>query len=246
MSLSQPLDKPDNYCRLEVISRIERRFGNNVLVVEKSGPGYDYRRFEADECVVKNTIASAGALEMGILPVAPVHVPARYGSNMMLKFANPLVMQSHSSLDAYFKMPYEIGAVSFDNGRASVIDAISLGLAKYGLYGNPEDGSVCRSYRTELYAENPEPKMHQEAVGSVRLRNETDTTQTVNKLVFPVAGVDFYYDRDRVFFKDVEATIKEVAKKTIVETKVVDARWRGSSTGLAQQSESHYSMEWGF
>lgn len=58
--------------------------------------------------------------------------------------------------------------------------------------------------------------------------------------------MDFYYNHDRVFFKDVEATVKEVAKKMIVETKVVDARWRGSSTGLAKQPESHYTMEWGF
>lgn len=246
MSFSQPLDKPDHYCRLEVASKIERRFGNNVLVIEKNGSGYDYRRFTAGECIVRNTIASAGELQMGILPVAPVHVPARYGSNMMLKFSNPVVMQSHSSLDAYFKMPYEIGAVSFDNGSPSVIDAISLGLAKYGLYGNPEDGSVCRSYRTDLYSDVPEPKAHQEAVGRVALRNETDVTQTVNKLVFPVAGVDFYYDQDRIFFKDVEATVKEVAKKTIIETKIADARWRGNSTEMAQNAESHYTMEWGF
>ena len=246
LSRPEPRPRPDDYCRLDVTLRLERQFGNIVLIVERNGSAHDYKRFDGDTCVVTKTIASARGLKMGILPLAPVNVPARYGSNMMLKFENPLVMQSHSRLEGYFKMPYEIGAVSFDTGESRIIDTFCLGLPKYGLYGNPENGIICRSYKTKLSSEVPAPKIHQEAIGRLRIHNDTGSTQSLNKVVFQVEGVDFYFSQNRVFFKDVEATIKNVASKTVIETGLADARWSHDTTGLAQNPVSHYTMEWGF
>lgn len=246
MALSQPVGEPDHYCRLEVSSRIEKQFGNNLLVVEKAGSRYDYRRFAAGDCVFENIIASEENLQVAILPVAPVHVPTKYGSNMMLKFANPLVIQSHSSIEGYFKMPHEIGVMSFDNGNPHTIDTISLGLSKYGLYGNPENGQICRSYQTKLFSDFPEAKLHQEAIGKIRIRNETSVTHNVSKIVFPADDVDFYFDKNRVFFKDVEATIKEISKKVVLETNVVDSQWGYASTNLGRKPDTSYTMEWGF
>lgn len=242
----EPVDKPDHYCRLEVTSRVERQFCNNVLIVEKNGPNYDYMRLTDGDRAAKSTIVSGEPLQMGILPIAPVHVPAMYGSNMMLKFASPLVIHSHSAVDGFFKMPYEIGVVSFDNGDHRIIDAVSLGLPKYGLYGNPENGTVCRSYQTELSPDMPKAELHHEAIGKLKIRNETSRTHNLSKVVFPVEGVDFYFDENRVFFKDVEAKINEVSGKTILEAKVVDAQLNYNITGLAQNPHPSYTMELGF
>jgi uncharacterized protein len=246
MELSRDTGKLDQFFKLEVILKIERRFGDNVFVVQRDGSVYEYKRFTACKNVVATTIASGATLQMGILPVAPLNVPARYASNMMLKFSSPIVVHSHSSLEGYFKMPYEIAAVSFDHGDARIIDAVSLSLPKYALYDTPENGVICRSYSTALFQKVPSPALHQEAIGRINIHNTTDTAQSINKVVFLADGVDFYFDKTRVFFKDVEANIKEINNKTVLETNIADALWTHNTTGLGQKQITRYIMEQGF
>jgi hypothetical protein len=245
--MEKEMEELDRYGEYTVEQKMEKHFGPNNLVMFKVDHNkYGYQRFENGNLVVEKIIASDMPLVLGIFPVAPLNTPAKYGSHVMLKLITPLVLDPKAHVDAYLIMPIEIGVVRSSENDVQIIDAFSVGQPKYALYGIPELGIICRYYETRINSEIPNVAPYSEAVVRAHFHNYTDKINTINRVVFPIEGADFYYRKNEAYYSDIEAVIREKLLQTVIEVDVSNAEWVGEKTNLQQKFDGKYVMEWGF
>jgi hypothetical protein len=236
-----------DYGKYTIEQKIEKIFNSTSLVMFKVDYNkYGYQRFVNKKLEVEKVIASDSPLTLGIFPVAPIHTPAKYASHMMLKLATPLVLDPIAHVDAYLTMPIEIGVVRSSDSDVQIIDAFSVGQPKYALYGSPENGIVCRFYETRIYPEIPKVAPYKEAVIRVHFHNYSEKINTVNRIVFPIAGADLYYRKNEAYYNDIEIVLQEKLLQTFLEIDVTNAEWNAERTMLNQKFDSKYVMELGF
>ena len=96
------------------------------------------------------------------------------------------------------------------------------------------------------HAEIPKIVPHIEAILRVHYHNYTDKINTVNRIVFPIEGADFYYRKNEAYYNDIELIINHKLMQTVTEIDVVNAEWIGKRTNLKQKFDGKYVMEWGF
>ncbi|MFQ5921007.1 MAG: DUF432 domain-containing protein [Nitrososphaerales archaeon] len=244
---SSSAEELEEYGELTVERKVEKHFGNvNLVIFRVDHSKYGYQRFENGSLTVEKVIASDRALELGIVPIAPLNLPTKYGSHLMLRLRTPLVLDPKLHVDAYLTMPVEVGVVRANRDDAQIIDAFSVGQPKYALYGTPEMGIICRYYETRINPEIPKIAPHEEAVVRVHFHNQTDKINTINRIVFPIEGADFFYRKNEAYYSDLEVNVEESVFQTIITMDVANAEWVGSKTNLKQKFEGKYVMEWGF
>ncbi|MFQ5969727.1 MAG: DUF432 domain-containing protein [Nitrososphaerales archaeon] len=237
----------DYYGEYTVERKIEKRFGsNNIVTFKVDHNKYGYQRFENESLVVEKVIASDKPLVLGIFPVAPLNTPAKYGGHILLRVITPLVLDPKSHVDAYLTMPIEIGVVRSSESDVQIIDVFSVGQPKYALYGIPELGIICRYYETRINPEIPKAVPYTEAIVRVHFHNYGEKISTINRIVFPIEGADFYYKKNEAYYNDIEAVVQEKLLQTIIEINVANAQWVGEKTNLKQKFDGKYVMEWGF
>ena len=241
------MEEFDHYGEYTIEQKMEKHFGPNDLVMFKVDHNkYVYQHFENGNLVVEKVIASDRPLVLGIFPIAPLNTPAKYGSHVMLKLIAPLVLDPRSHVDAYLTMPIEIGVIRSSGDDIQPIDAFSVGQPKYALYGNPELGIICRYYETRINSEIPKVTPYSEAIVRVHFHNYTDKINTVNRIVFPIEGADFYYRKNEAYYSDIKAVIQEKLLQTILNVDVADAEWVAERTDFKQTFAGKYAMELGF
>lgn len=173
-----------HYGEYTIEQRVEKRIENTHLVMFKVDYNkYGYQRFDNDVLKVEKVLASDRPVTLGIFPIPPLNVPAKYGSYMMLKLTTPLVLDPKSHVDAYLTMPIEIGVTHASGSDVKIIDAFSIGLPKYALYGTPDLGYICRYYETRINSEIPKAAPYKEAVIRAHFHNYTDEINTINRSV---------------------------------------------------------------
>lgn len=213
---------------------------------------YIYERYDGDKRVSSKFIDTSvsDSLHLCIYPVVAVYTPqpANYAKHLLLKFKDPLVMDTKSSLECYIKMPVEVGIFEMYDGRATMIDVFATKLIKYALYGMPDNGVICRYRESTVYFKMPKAEPLAEAVAHVRLHNYLDRVVTVNMLVIPIEGIDLYYYGSEAMLDTVNAVIKQGIRNEVVEVKVEEGSesgWRKTNVNPAIVARS-YTMELGF
>ncbi|MFQ5940800.1 MAG: DUF432 domain-containing protein [Nitrososphaerales archaeon] len=241
------VEELDQYGEYTVEQKLEKHFGFNSIVMFKVDHNkYGYQRFEDGNLLVEKVIASDMPLVLGIFPVAPINTPAKYGSHVMLKLITPLVIDPKSHVDAYLTMPIEIGVVRSTSDDVQILDVFSVSQPKYALYGIPELGRICRYYATRINSEIPKASANSEAVVRVHFHNYTNKICTINRIVFPIEGADFYYRKNEAYYNDIEVVVEEQVLHTILNIDVANADWVGKRTDLKQKFAGKFAMEWGF
>lgn len=238
----------DHFGEYSINQKIEKRFGNETLIMFKAGQNkYGYQRFHDQQLLVEKFIVSDETPTLSIIPIAPVYTPEMIADRVMLKLITTLVLEPKSYADAYLTMPIEIGAVRSIEDYSEVIDAFSVGLQLYAIYGTPEDGLLCRYHLTRLSSEPPKLRDHEEALVRVHFLNHTDKMVTINKIVFPVKGVDFYYNDKDAFFRDLHMVIESKLLNTVAIVGFAQGHeLTYNKTSLNQEHEDKFVMEWGF
>ena len=237
----------DQYGEYTIEQKIGKQFGSiNLVMFRIDHNKYGYQRFENGNLVVEKVIASDRRLVLGIFPIAPLNIPAKYGSHVMLKLTTPLVIDTKSHVDAYLIMPVEVGVVRTNEGDVQIIDTFSVGQPKYALYGIPEAGLVCRYFETRINSEIPKVTAFSEAVVRAHFHNYTNKISTINRIVFPVEGADFYYRNHEAYYRDIEVVIEGSLLQAVLSINVTDGEWVGKKTNLKQKFDGKYIMEWGF
>ncbi|MEM2759792.1 MAG: DUF432 domain-containing protein [Nitrososphaerales archaeon] len=241
------IEKIDEYGEYTVEQKIEKHFDKNHLVMFRVDYNkYGYQRFENGNLITEKVIASDRSLKLGIYPVAPLNIPAKYASHMMLKLITPLVLDPKSHVDAYITMPIEIGVVHSTDTDVQIIDVFSTAQPRYALYGTPELGILCRYHETRINPEIPKATAYKEAILRVHFHNYTDKISTINRIVFPIEGADFYYRKNEAYYNDLEALVQERLLQEVLEVDVTNAEWVGERTNLKQKFDGRYTMELGF
>ncbi|MEM0030604.1 MAG: DUF432 domain-containing protein [Candidatus Nitrosocaldus sp.] len=213
---------------------------------------YVYERYEGDKRVASKFIDTSvsDALHLCIYPVMAIYTPqpANYAKHLLLKFKDPLVMDTKSSLECYIKIPVEVGIFEMYDGRTTMIDVFATKLIKYALYGMPENGVICRYRESTVYFNMPRAEPFAEAVAHVRLHNYLDRIVTVSMLVIPIEGIDLYYSGTEAMLDTVSTIIRQGVRNEVVDVKVEE----GSESGWSKTRVNptvvtrSYTMELGF
>jgi len=240
----------DLFGEFTIEQKLDKRYGDEKLLMFKTGPNmYGYQRFHKEQLTIEKVIASDKTLKLGIFPVAPIHTPEKVGDYVMLKLITPLVLEPQSRVVAYLTMPIEIGVVRSDTGEVNMIDVFSVGLQYYAIYGTPENGLLCRYHLTRISAEMPKAAMYQEAVVKVHFMNNTRKVTTVNRVVFPVAGTNFYVRGTEAYYNDLDMVVSDRLSSTVAGVRFssvksgASSEWTLSEALLKQQFK--FIMEWG-
>jgi hypothetical protein len=238
----------DHFGEYKVEQKVDKRFGNETLIMFKAGQNkYGYQRLHGQKLLVEKFIVSEETLSLSIVPVAPLYTPEMIADRVMLKLTAPLVLEPKSYADAYLTMPIEIGVVMSIEENSEVIDAFSVGLQLYAIYGTPEDGILCRYHLTRLSSEPSKLRDYEEALVRVHFLNHTDKIVAINKIVFPVKGVDFYYNHKDAFFRDLHVVVESKLANTVAIVGFTqNYEFNGNKTSLNQEHEDKFVMEWGF
>lgn len=231
-------------------SRVADRMMLSIKRVEHGK--YVYERYEGEKRAASRFIDTSvsNELHLCIYPVAPVHTPqpANYARHLLLKFKDPLVMDTKSALECYIKMPVEVGIFEKYDNRVTMIDVLATKLMKYALYGMPDNGVVCRYRESTVYFKMPKAEPFAEAVAHVRLHNYLDRIVTVNMLVIPIEGIDLYYSGSEAMLDTVNAVIRQGVRNEVVDVKVEEVSesgWSKTHVNPAVVTRS-YTMELGF
>ncbi len=162
------------------------------LIVEKSGVFIAYRReggFPEDR--VEKIIESTKSCRIMAYPIHSIQMEV--STHLLLRLTKPIVVAPRSKLTVYATAPISVGIYVVEGNSRKLIDSFGFSPYKYALYGKPASGIVCRFYRTEVFAEPPEPALW-EAVTKVRVENSTKEFIEVKNIVYPLLHTDLYVD----------------------------------------------------
>jgi hypothetical protein len=240
-------ERLEAYGEFKIEGKIQKKFDNVDLVMFKLDHNkYSYQRVENENIVTEKIVASDGPLSLGIFPVAPLNLPAKYATHMMLKLASPIVLDPKSHVDAYLTMPIEIAVVRSITDDVHMIDMFSLGKIKYALYGIPENGIICRYHETKISPDIPETAPYKEAALRVHFHNYTGRISTISRLVFPIEGADFYYRKHEAYYSDLQVIVEGSLLQTFLRIDVSSGEWAASRTNMRQKFDGKYIMTRGF
>jgi len=136
-----------------------------------------------------------------LIPVPPLHVPAKITNCLYLKLVRPLVISKGGEF--WVKAPYEL-AVTVDG---TVVDVVTPFRVKYALHGDVIDGVICRYFETDVFDEIPSEGF--EALMKV-VFEKTPSATLYSYIVVPIEGADIFEYEGRYFFETVKVR-KEAA-----------------------------------
>lgn len=230
--------------------RIVLSVPNNTIILEDIGDGkFSYVR-NSDSIIKKIIQTNPQTSQIEIAPVLPVHTPSYKTDFFFIRFDESLFIEKNSTMQIEIFIPIEIGIFLITQDTSSGLDFFSCDPlnSRYGLYGTPEDGRLCKYYTTSVNRNNtPTPFMH--ARFKITIINELHESATIGKIVFPVTDHDLHYHNNETIMDGLQATIKNRVGLHVIETiqdpivKPVD--WRFAPRDI-EKTDYKFSMERGF
>ncbi len=133
-----------------------------------------------------------------IEPVEPMYLPEKLTNYLLIEFENSILIEPKSSIDIYLTFPIEIAAFTKYKKEIKRIDVFSISKKKYTLYGDPEDGILCKYWKSPVYQTMPEVNPLQEGVLKLKIENFDAELCEIGKVVFNAYGMKIYYDSEIV------------------------------------------------
>ncbi len=214
-----------------------------VAAEEKAAGMYSYRRYSAGALAAEVTLISEtnDGLVIGVFPIAPLLTPKQVAKNVYIKFKAPVVMNQRSDAVVYAKMPIEIGVYRQSDDEELLIDAFSLQLQKYALYGSPESGTVCRFFESETSTkeEGISAEKYKEAHVRIRISNGIDNVVRINKVIVPMDGVVLDHVQDNAWVPGgVDVRLDMAFGKDVVNVRVNTKVKRADKTSSVKKTET--------
>jgi hypothetical protein len=217
--------------------------GDNRLSVSSAGSSLAYKRFVGNELKAHSVLMSdEESMILGIFPTPALLTPLRVANNVYLKFASPVVVDQRSEVVMYSKIPIEIGVYKQTEDEEMLIDAFSLRLQKYALYGPPESGVVCRYAEEQVNPDKNQvlPEKYHEALVRIKIRNDIDNIVKVSKVIIPLNDVILDHAHDDSWLPgSVQMTLDTAFGKDLVNVHIVDTKVkRHDKTSLLKKDET--------
>jgi uncharacterized protein len=223
---------------------------NNTITLQDMDNGkFSYSRTSNGNITKKIIQSTLQAAQIEIVPVLPVHVPSYKTDFFFLRFDETLFVESGSTMHLEVCIPIEIGIFAITEGKSSGFDFFSCDPlnSRFGLYGTPEDGKLCKYGLVS--AKRCAPQEFMQALLRLEITNELHELASVGKIVFPVTDHDLHYHNNDVIMDGLHATIKNRVGLHIIETvqnpEVTSRGWKLASRDT-EKTDYKFSMERGF
>ena len=206
----------------------------------------EYYRKCGEEEIKKFVAAERGKLF--VVPVEPVNLPKLgVAEHLLIEFEEPYIIEPGISHTFYLKFPIEIGVFLVDKKDVERIDIFTKTRQKYTLYGSPENGIICRWWKSPLYYEKPKVKKLEEGIMKVDIENEYREWVEIRKLVFRAFDMKIFYDGYAYMRSYVT-----ILKKTMAETSFESRKPKDMKNSIdiyeakgIKRLEKKFVMEWG-
>lgn len=223
-----------------------------IETYEESG-AYTYHRQPAD---VTKIISSTSNLLLN--PIEPVTQPKQITHYLLLDITPPISLSPNIALTLFATFPIEIGIFSqikketdlgfFTEPRKTItlIDTFTFTNPKYTLYGTPDQGIICRFWKTKIHHKTPEINPLLEGIMKIDLENTGSWTE-LTKLVFDARHMKIYYSDIAYLNASVKITNKtaETSFKDILDQDMRKAVTLFSLTKIPVVEKEAFTMEWG-
>ena len=182
-----------------------------TISVEKDGGQLIYKRDYRGEKVYKIILSKMDSIMIN--PVEPVNMPKKITSHYLVEFENRLMIEPEMKRKVYLKFPIERGIFIQGTDNNEILDIVSFTNQKYTLYGDLQNGVICRYYKSEVHSSLPHTNNLYEGIMELQIYNSSSDWVELTKAVFNACGMTLYYDEKWVSMK---ATIKISSEKNAV------------------------------
>lgn len=224
---------------------------NKILFSRVDKDKFSYTRNDPENKITKNLIQYRGNLEIEIAPVLPIHLPAYKTDFVFIRFTDPIFISGKSTTELTVPFPIEIGIFLISDGQTDMLDCFSSepGNSRFGLYGTPEEGKLCKYVKTPLFFDKNIPSPSAYTNLRITVENELEESAHVGKIIVPASDHDLYYNNENAMMDELKIEIKnrgglkiiEVVQKPIVKPD----NWSLSPRNI-KKTDYKFSMEWGF
>jgi hypothetical protein len=152
-------------------------------------------------------------------PCEPLNLPDAITPYLLVKMDKTLSVAPNSNNTIFLTFPVEIAVYLVSKKSVHLLDVFSRAAQKFTLYGEPNNGVICKRWASGVFSDIPETDPLVEGVIELRIRNETSNWLEVNKVVFNAYGMKIFYNDTRVVMK-ANMTLKGEA---VAETEFEDS-----------------------
>jgi hypothetical protein len=180
-------------------------FGNTITLDtitiethEDSGL-YTYNR-QSDSCITKTLSSPSNLL---ITPIEPVTQPKHITNYLLIELTHPLLLPPGTISQFFITFPIELGVFPVSEKPTTLgfftepkkpdnpIDTFTLTKPKYTLYGTPDNGIICKWWKSNIYKNMPGINPLQQ--GIIFIEIQTSNYTELSKLVFNAYFMKIYY-----------------------------------------------------
>ncbi|MBU7015064.1 MAG: DUF432 domain-containing protein [Theionarchaea archaeon] len=141
-----------------------------------------------------------------VTPVEPVTQPEMITHYLLIRTAFPVLVPSRSKITVVVTFPIEIGVFpeteeslnmgffSSTRKEEEPIDLFTVTSPKYTLYGDPDNGVICKMWRSDVYTQVPQVDPLSEGIANVEIENLAPQRKEITNLVFDVRYMRIFYD----------------------------------------------------
>src|SRR3989338_197097 len=240
------------YGRYSVKDELELEFPSTKISISRiDNEKFSYKRTNSEnESINKIISAKSPGFGIEVAPVIPVNLPKHKTDFLFLRLTEKLFLNKNSSAEIVIPLPIEIGVFYIEHNKAETFDFFTCDPlhSRYGLYGQPEEGMLCKYAKVSLINANEEsPFVY--AKMKVFVHNELDKGVSLGKIVFPVTDHELYYKDANVLVDNLKVAVKHIGALELVEViqdtvKKPDG-WTKSPTHR-HKTDYKFSMEKGF
>jgi hypothetical protein len=231
--------------------------GSITLETYQEAGLYVYHRKSDSEL----TKVMSSPFDLLVNPVEPVTQPKKITHYLLIRMVHPVLVAPGSKLTLFLTFPIEIGV--FPEVEESVnlgfftstrkeeepMDLFTLTTPKYTLYGDLDNGVICRMWESEIHTQIPQVSPLSEGVVKVEIQNNAPQRKEITKIVFDAFYMKIFYKE----FAMMNAVVKINSNNTAETSILVDpplegmrraARVFSSSKAPVIEKES-FLIEWG-
>ena len=184
---------------------VELEEGGCSIRVTQSESGFQYTRELGDDRVEKAILADRCGLLVN--PVEPVGLPNKLAQLLLIELEKPVLVEPGAKKSVMLTFPVEIGVFvtrgeeKADDAGTGALDVLTLAPKKLTLYGDPDNGHICKYWLTGVHGDLPEVDPYEAGILDLELHNKAGQWVEVTKTVMSAAQMKIYYTRDRVSLK---------------------------------------------
>ena len=214
-----------NYGIYDITDSIDLSFPNTEIKFRNIGTNvFSYFRRDSEDNTIEKMIPTKNnKIRIEVAPIRPINHPSHRTSYIYLELETPIFLSENSQAKIFARCPIEIGIFLIDGENKNSLDFFTCDPinSRFGLYGTPESGTLCKYAKSEIVESYDDSKPYINATMEINFGNELSRGQSISKIIFPVTENSIYYDDSKAIYDSIDAVLK---KKLTVETLDISSR----------------------